>query len=67
MWTKMTEELRQEMKRLRLVYTCEECENFIADVEQCALLYPTDAHRKAAADAVPDEGRVLFCKMFESL
>jgi len=66
MWTEMSQGLREEVKRLRLVFTCDDCANFAAHLEQCSLRYPTAEHRKAHVEALRDGERVVFCKMFEA-
>ena len=65
MWSPVTEALREEIRRYRLVFTCEECSHFVADAQVCDLLYPTEPHRQAAVDAKQDGDPLLFCKMFE--
>ena len=75
MWCVMSAELREEVARYALRFTCEHCANFIDDVKPgpndptgrgaCSLLYPTKPHRDATLAATPDGERVFFCKMFE--
>lgn len=62
----MSEELRRQIKTLRLVCCCEDCGNFVPEQAACSLLYPNDVHRQAYVDALRDGERVWFCKMFES-
>lgn len=66
MWSPVTQALREEIRRYRLAFTCEDCTHFVADAEVCDLLYPTGPHRKAAVEAKQDGDPLLFCKMFES-
>jgi hypothetical protein len=66
MWSPVTEALREEIRRYRLVFTCEECSHFVADAQVCDLLYPTEPHRQAAVEAKVEGDPLLFCKMFES-
>jgi hypothetical protein len=72
MWIVMSEELRAEVSRWALSFTCERCRHFVEpppDVAQepsCDVLYPTAPHRDATYAATPDGERVFFCKMYES-
>ena len=66
MWSPLTETLRDEIQRYRLVFTCEECVHFVPADEICDLFYPTQPHRQATVDAKANGDPLLFCKMFES-
>lgn len=66
MWSPLTQALRDEIRRYRLAFTCEECIHFVATDQICDLLYPTEPHRQASVDAKQDGDPLLFCKMFES-
>jgi hypothetical protein len=66
MWSPLTSALREEIRTLRLAFTCEECAHFVEDEGVCDLLYPTEPHRRATYEAKADGDPVLFCKMFES-
>ena len=56
------EQLRQEARRLRLLWSCEACAHFDAPFERCVHGYPTEPHRQAALD---DRREMAFCKEFE--
>jgi hypothetical protein len=59
---RVDEQLRQEARRFRLVFGCEDCAQFDPEGDRCSLGYPHAPHRDidlAAAD------EVTFCKAFE--
>jgi hypothetical protein len=56
----------EQARTLRLLYTCEDCGNFRAHDEKCAVLYPTLPHLTATIEHVEPGGQVMFCKMFEA-
>lgn len=66
MWSPLTEALREELLRYRLVFTCEDCVHFVVAGETCDLLYPTQPHRQAVIQTKANGDPLLFCKMFES-
>jgi hypothetical protein len=59
---RVDEELRQEARRFRLVFSCGDCAQFDPEGERCSLGFPNAPHRDADL-----EGRdeVVFCKAFE--
>jgi hypothetical protein len=66
MWSPLTDALRDEIRRFRLVFTCEDCVHFVSVEEVCDLRYPTEPHRQAAMALKKNGDPLLFCKMFES-
>jgi hypothetical protein len=66
MWSPLTPEVREEIRRFRLVFTCEDCAHFVAGEAVCDLLYPTEPHRRSTVEAKEDGDPLLFCKMFEA-
>lgn len=58
--------LREEAKRYRLAFCCEDCANFVPAKEACSILYPTEPHRRASVEALAEGERLYFCKMFEA-
>ena len=66
MWSPVTPALREEIRRFRLAFTCEDCVHFVTPEQVCDLLYPTEPHRRATVEKKQDGDPLLFCKMFES-
>ena len=62
----LTDLVREEIRRYRLAFVCEECRHFVEPEETCDLLYPTEPHRRATYESAPAGERLVFCKMFES-
>ena len=54
------DELRGEIARFDLRYTCEDCANFDAARGTCVHGYPTSPHRRNSAAV-----SLVFCKEFE--
>jgi hypothetical protein len=61
----MSETFRRQAAEHRLVFTCEDCASFSPEREACAVRYPTEPHRRATVEALADDERLFFCKMFE--
>jgi hypothetical protein len=59
--TAVSEELRDQARRLRLRWSCEVCANFDPEGQRCANGYPTAPHRAAALETQ----ELVFCKEFE--
>jgi hypothetical protein len=57
------ERFREERRRYRLRFTCEDCALFDEARERCAHGYPTERHR--AARYADPTARILFCKEFD--
>lgn len=53
--------LREEARRLVLLYRCDDCAHFDQPRAACAHGYPTEPHRKSL-----DQGEVVFCKEFDA-
>lgn len=62
----MSARFREEQKRFRLVFSCEDCASFHEGRQACSVLYPTEPHRKAHVEGLEDGERLYFCKMFEA-
>lgn len=56
------DELRDEIARFRLVYTCERCVEFDPERQACSFGYPTAPHR---ARDLAEATELVFCKVFE--
>lgn len=65
MWLLMDESYRLEKERYNLKESCEDCRHFCVEREQCGVLYPVNAHRRASFMNAKDGERIYFCKMFE--
>jgi hypothetical protein len=50
-------ELKEQMERYKLRYTCDDCAHFDEVREACAHGYPTEEHRRTG-------DTVVFCKEF---
>ena len=62
MRTRVDGELRDEAKRFRLRFACEDCAHYAAETDGCANGYPNVAHRRIALSDVTE---LEFCKEFE--
>jgi hypothetical protein len=54
--------LREEARRVRLVFACPDCAHFDPDADRCSLGYPCDVHKESILEAREE---VVFCKYFE--
>ncbi|HET9953597.1 MAG TPA: hypothetical protein VFQ61_03790 [Polyangiaceae bacterium] len=61
MKTPLDDQLRAEIARFRLVFTCETCAHFEPDSQRCASEYPNAAHRLR----VLEDRELEFCKEYE--
>jgi len=59
---RVDERLRQEARRYRLVFSCDECAQYDPEGDRCSLGYPHADHKSADLDHRED---VIFCKAFE--
>jgi hypothetical protein len=66
MWIPMTEQYQQEKTQYNLKECCEDCSYYCPIRNKCAMLYPTEPHRKEAFDKAACGERIYFCKMFEA-
>lgn len=55
-------QLREEARRYRLVFACEDCALYDAEGDRCSLGFPHEMHRSADLDC---RAEVIFCKSFE--
>jgi hypothetical protein len=55
----------EESARFQLRFCCEDCGHFDARFDRCAHEWPSEAHRRAAADPGNQEPQLDFCKEFE--
>lgn len=62
MKTRVDANFREEARRFRLSFTCEECAHFVPESGACGNGYPNEAHRAMALDA---QSELEFCKEFE--
>jgi hypothetical protein len=62
MKTKVTEQLREEIRHFRLQFACEQCAYFDTNRELCSEGYPNRDHLLVSLL----EPELLFCKLFES-
>lgn len=56
------DQLREEARRYRLVFSCDHCAQFDLENELCSLGYPSEPHRSPNLEA---RDEVIFCKTFE--
>lgn len=54
--------LREEARRFRLVFACDDCAQYDPENDRCSLEFPHRMHRVANLDQVSE---VIFCKTFE--
>lgn len=66
MFIVMNERFRDDVRRYRLAFTCEDCASWHAEKEACTILYPSAPHRRAHVEQLADGEQVFFCKMFEA-
>ena len=62
----MSQNLKDEVARYQLAFTCEDCKYFEQSSEKCTIYYPAHLHKNATVQALEDGDRLYFCKMFES-
>ncbi|MCC7072443.1 MAG: hypothetical protein IT383_14030 [Deltaproteobacteria bacterium] len=58
----ITDQLKGELARWRLLFCCEDCLHHCEARQACDLLYPEEPHRRASFERGE---RLVFCKMFE--
>lgn len=58
------EKLVDEVRRFRLLYTCEACFAFDPETGRCSAGYPNDDHR--AEPPLEARRQLSFCKEFEA-
>jgi len=61
---RVDDRLRDEARRFRLVFACDDCAQYDAENDRCSLEYPHTMHRVADLEHVSE---VIFCKTFELL
>lgn len=59
---RVDERLRDEARRFRLVFACEDCAQYDPDADRCSLGFPHEMHRRSDLDG---RDEVVFCKAFE--
>ncbi len=62
MRTPVDNQLREEVERFQLRFTCQHCVHFAAERRACANGYPTRAHLEVDLEA---DASLEFCKEFE--
>lgn len=59
---RVDDRLRDEARKYRLVFACDDCAQFDPENDRCSLEYPHAMHRNGNLDQAPE---VIFCKTFE--
>jgi hypothetical protein len=59
---RVDERLRDEARKYRLVFACDDCAQFDPENDRCSLEYPHAMHRNGNLDQASE---VIFCKTFE--
>ncbi|MBK9264734.1 MAG: hypothetical protein IPM54_33740 [Polyangiaceae bacterium] len=59
---RVDDRLRDEARRFRLVFACDDCAQYDAERDRCSLEYPHAMHRARDLDHCSE---VTFCKAFE--
>lgn len=59
---RVDDRLRDEARKYRLVFACDDCAQFDPENDRCSLEYPHAMHRNGNLDQTTE---VIFCKTFE--
>ena len=57
---------RDEARRFRLAFCCDDCANWHQEKQACSILFPSAPHRREHVEQLDDGERMYFCKMFEA-